>query len=179
MKENVANPLHLKSLNHISLVCRSVEDAINFYKNTLGFLPIRRPGSFDFDGAWLFGFGVGIHLLQAEDPESLPKKSEINPKDGHISFQCESMGAVEKKLKDMGINYKRAMVEEGGIHVDQLFFHDPDGFMIEICNCDSLPVIPLAGEMARSCSRANLQLLQHQIHTGASSVEKYRESGIS
>ncbi|KAF5739102.1 putative lactoylglutathione lyase [Tripterygium wilfordii] len=163
MKENMWNPLHLKSLNHISLLCRSVEESINFYQNVLGFVPIRRPGSFNFDGAWLFGYGIGIHLLQSEDPEKMPKKHEINPKDNHISFQCESMGAVEKKLKEMGINHVRAMVEEGGIHVEQLFFHDPDGFMIEICDCDNLPVVPLAGEMARSCSRVKLELLQQQI----------------
>lgn len=72
------------------------------------------------------------------------------------------MGTVEKKLKEMELEYVRAIVEEGGIHVEQLFFHDPDGFMIEICNCDNLPVIPLAGEMVRSCSRVNLQILQHQ-----------------
>lgn len=35
----------------------------------------------------LFAYGIGIHLLQAEEPENLPKKSEINPKDNHISFQ--------------------------------------------------------------------------------------------
>ncbi|XP_044497347.1 metallothiol transferase FosB-like isoform X2 [Mangifera indica] len=160
MKESVGNPLHLKSLNHVSLVCRSVEESIDFYQNVLGFVPIRRPGSFDFDGAWLFGYGIGIHLLQSEDPESLPKKSEINPKDNHISFQCESMGAVEKKLKEMGIKYVRAMVQEGGIDVEQMFFHDPDGFMIEICDCDNLPVIPLAGKMARSCPGVNLQVMQ-------------------
>ncbi|XP_030464495.1 glyoxylase I 4 [Syzygium oleosum] len=163
MKESSQNPLHLKSLNHISLVCRSLEESMNFYLNVLGFVPIRRPGSFDFDGAWLFGYGIGIHLLQSEDPEKIPKKSEINPKDNHISFQCESMEAVEKKLKEMEMDFVRATVEEGGIQVEQLFFHDPDGFMIEICNCDSLPVIPLAGEMARSCSRVNRQMLQQQI----------------
>nr|GFA09666.1 metallothiol transferase FosB [Tanacetum cinerariifolium] len=93
------------------------------------FVPIRRPGSFDFDGAWLFNY-------------------------------------VEKKLKEMGITYKRQRVEEGGIYVDQLFFHDPDGFMIEICNCDNLPVIPLAGEMVRSCSRLNFDIIsQKQIQT--------------
>ncbi|KAL0878429.1 hypothetical protein Bca101_028135 [Brassica carinata] len=168
MKENTGNPLHLKSLNHISLLCRSVEESMSFYQHVLGFLPIRRPGSFDFDGAWymLFGHGVGIHLLQSTEPEKLLKKTKINPKDNHISFQCESMGAVEKKLKEMEIEYVRAVVEEGGIQVDQLFFHDPDGFMIEICNCDSLPVVPLAGEIARSCSRVNIhQLVQPpQIH---------------
>lgn len=35
----------------------------------------------------LFGYGIGIHLLQAPEPEKLPKKTEINPKDNHISFQ--------------------------------------------------------------------------------------------
>lgn len=35
----------------------------------------------------LFGHGIGIHLLQSENPESLPKKSVINPKDNHLSFQ--------------------------------------------------------------------------------------------
>jgi len=162
MKENVDNPLHLTSLNHISLVCQSVEESIDFYMNILGFFPVRRPGSFDFNGAWLFSYGIGIHLLQSPNPEQMPKKGPINPKDNHISFQCESMGAVEKKLKDMGIDYVRQRVEEGGIYVDQLFFHDPDGFMIEICNCDNIPMIPLAGEMVRSCSRLNLQMMQQQ-----------------
>ncbi|XP_039070827.1 metallothiol transferase FosB-like [Hibiscus syriacus] len=148
MKESVENPLYLKSLNHISLVSRSVEESIDFYQNILGFVPIRRPGSFDFNGAWLFGYGIGIHLLQSEDPENLPKKRKINPKDNHISFQCESMKAVEKKLKEIKMEHERAIVEEGGIYVEQLFFHDPDGFMIKICNCDNLPVIPLL----RSCS---------------------------
>ncbi|KAL8250189.1 hypothetical protein R6Q59_033882 [Mikania micrantha] len=168
MKQIVGNPLQLKSLNHISLVCRSVEESTDFYTNVLGFVPIRRPGSFDFDGAWLFNYGIGIHLLQSETPsDNLPKKTEINPKDNHISFQCESMGMVEKKLKEMGIVYKRQQVEEGGIYVDQLFFHDPDGFMIEICNCDNLPVIPIAGEMVRSsCSRVNFDIIsQKQIQT--------------
>jgi len=49
---SVENPLRLQSVNHISLICRSVEESMDFYQNVLGFFPIRRPGSFDFDGAW-------------------------------------------------------------------------------------------------------------------------------
>ncbi|EYU21620.1 hypothetical protein ABFS82_09G094500 [Erythranthe guttata] len=162
MKENKDNPLHLSSLNHISLVCKSVDESTDFYQNVLGFVPVRRPGSLKFDGAWLFGHGIGIHLLQSEDPQNMPKKTVINPKDNHISFQCESMGMVEKKLTEMGIDWVRQRVEEGGIYVDQLFFHDPDGFMIEICNCDNMPIVPLAGEMVRSCSRINLQMVVQQ-----------------
>jgi catechol-2,3-dioxygenase len=44
--------LPLASLNHISVVCRSVEESLDFYMNVLGFVPIRRPGSFNFNGAW-------------------------------------------------------------------------------------------------------------------------------
>jgi len=149
--------LPLASLNHISIVCRSVEESLRFYTDVLGFVPIRRPGSFDFDGAWLFNYGIGIHLLQSEHPGSLPEKREINPKDNHISFQCESMAAVERRLKELGIPYVQRCVEEGGINVDQIFFHDPDGFMIEICNCDNLPVIPLAGApVLGACKRASV-----------------------
>ncbi|KAF2317979.1 hypothetical protein GH714_041304 [Hevea brasiliensis] len=72
------------------------------------------------------------------------------------------MAIVEKKLKDMKIEYVKGKVEEGGMHVDQLFFHDPDGFMIEICNCDVLPVIPLAGDAILSCSLINCNIQQQQ-----------------
>ncbi|CAI0422033.1 unnamed protein product [Linum tenue] len=106
------NPLQLKSLYHISLVCRSVEKSLDFNQHVLGFFTIRRLGSFDFDDAWLFGYGIRIHLLQSENPESMPKISEINPKDNHISFQCESMTMVEKKLKGG---------EEGAVDGDSLY----------------------------------------------------------
>lgn len=79
-----------------------------------------------------------------------------------VMKQCESMTMVERKLGEMEINLVRQRVEEGGVYVDQLFFHDPDGFMIEICNCDNIPMIPLAGEVVRSCSRLNLQMAQQQ-----------------
>jgi hypothetical protein len=56
------------------------------------------------------------------------------------------MDAVVRRLKEMEIKFLERRVEEGGIFVDQLFFHDPDGFMIEVCTCDNLPIVPLAPE---------------------------------
>lgn len=137
--------LPISSVNHFSLLCSSVEKSAAFYEDILGFLPIKRPGSFDFDGAWLFNYGMGIHLIQASCPSELPKKKEINPKDNHMSFQtgCQDIGEVEERLQELGVQYMRVEVEEGGIRVDQIFFHDPDGFMIEVCTCDNLPLVPL------------------------------------
>ncbi|GJX09622.1 putative dihydroxybiphenyl dioxygenase [Tanacetum coccineum] len=132
----------LLSLNHVSFVCKSVARSVEFYSDVLGFASIRRPSSFDFKGAWLFSHGIGIHLLEMDTTPM--KKSVINPKDNHISFQCTNMDLIIKKLEAMGIKYVTSVVKEGGVEVNQLFFHDPDGYMIEICNCHVLPMLPIS-----------------------------------
>lgn len=43
----------------------------------------------------------------------------------------------------MGIEYKEQIVQECGIVLRQIFFHDPDNTMIEICNCDTFPIEPV------------------------------------
>lgn len=78
----------LMALNHVSRVCSSVKESMEFYTKVLGFVLIKRPESFDFDGAWLFNYGVGIHLVQCKDEEKLPRdKDRLDPMDNHISFQ--------------------------------------------------------------------------------------------
>ncbi|KAJ4844952.1 hypothetical protein Tsubulata_019068 [Turnera subulata] len=145
------NPLQLKCVNHLSLICSSVEKSLDFYHNLLGFVPVKRPESFKFIGAWLVGHGIGLHLLESEDPQPIKVKKEINPRDNHISFQClTNMSELEKKLEELGIRFVKATVKEGEIEVHQVFFHDPDGYMVEICSCENFPVIPLAA--APSCS---------------------------
>ncbi|RRT59712.1 hypothetical protein B296_00045601 [Ensete ventricosum] len=158
-------PLPVVSLNHVSFLCSSLHESVRFYEEVLGFQLIRRPSSFDFEGAWFYNYGIGIHLVQS--PEAVSKPSEINPKGDHISFQvrvtefafiafdasstddsvkwqCADMGRVKTRLDQMGISYVTSVVTEGGIRVDQLFFHDPDNNMIEICDCDKLPIVPLS-----------------------------------
>lgn len=44
--------LPLLSINHISRVCRDVDATRRFYRDVLGFVEIKRPDSFDFDGSW-------------------------------------------------------------------------------------------------------------------------------
>ena len=63
---------------------------------------------------------------------------------------------VEKKLKETEIKYVKSKVVEDGISVNQLFFHDPDGLMIEICDCNNLPVVPLLRQLPiKYCPRLN------------------------
>ncbi|XP_022961065.1 uncharacterized protein LOC111461685 [Cucurbita moschata] len=185
------NPLRLKSVNHISIVCNSVEKSLEFYHKVLGFHPVQRPASFTFHGAWLFNYGMGIHLLQSDhDSDTMPKKRVINPKDNHLSFQSEDMATTEKQLKKMKIEYVKCEVEDDGIFIDQLFFHDPDGLMIEICNCENLPILPVSGggdspiavvNAARLCSiqQAEQQQKLQQIQNAAVQMMQLQQLLIS
>ncbi|KAL1545249.1 hypothetical protein AAHA92_21996 [Salvia divinorum] len=126
--------------------------------HVLGFVLIKRPESFHFDGVWLFNYGIGIHLVQSKDEDKLPTdKDRLDPMDNHISFQCEDVEAMVKQLKEMNIKYmKRTVGDQEGAVIDQLFFKDPDGFMIEICNCENLKLMP-----QRSIGRVKLPFDKH------------------
>ncbi|XP_059654808.1 glyoxylase I 4-like [Cornus florida] len=155
------------SLNHVSFVCKSVSRSVRFYEDVLGFVLIKRPSSFDFEGAWLFNHGIGIHLLEADNIPT--KNGVINPKNNHISFQCSDVELIMQNLREMKIEYVTAVVKEGGVTVDQLFFHDPDGYMIEICNCQNLPPLPLY-----SCPVLNNSPTPNINQTTSSFYEKLR-----
>ncbi|GAB4832489.1 hypothetical protein Ancab_006511 [Ancistrocladus abbreviatus] len=140
-KEEQRQAPPLMALNHVSRWCKSVKDSIDFYVKLLGFVLIERPQAFDFDGAWLFNYGGGIHLLQAKEGDKLPGDREnLDPMDNHISFQCEDMEAMVHGLEEFNVKYTKRTVEdeENRTTIGRLFFKDPDGFMIEICNCDNL-----------------------------------------
>ncbi|XP_062116593.1 glyoxylase I 4-like [Humulus lupulus] len=112
----------LMALNHVSRLCRNVEESIDFYTKVLGFAQIERPPAFDFDGAGLLNCGVRVHLVQSKDLEKLPEAHKLDPMDNHISFHRD---------------------KKNGTVIDQLFFDDSDGFMIE-----NLKLVP-AGSLGK------------------------------
>ncbi|CAN0917254.1 Glyoxylase I 4 [Linum grandiflorum] len=150
-EDNQEGPPPMMALNHVSRLCRDVQKSIDFYTKVLGMVLIERPGAFKFDGAWLFNYGVGIHLVQAKDDDRLPDQHrDLDPMDNHISFQCEDMEEMERRLKEFDVKYMKRTLEEenNGTKIDQMFFDDPDGFMIEICNCENLKLVP-AGSLGK------------------------------
>lgn len=85
---NQENPPPIMALNHVSRLCRNVKNSMDFYTKVLGFVSTERPQVLDFEGAWLFNYGVGIHLVQSKEEERLPSDTELlDPNDNHISFQ--------------------------------------------------------------------------------------------
>ncbi|KAF0907342.1 hypothetical protein E2562_015841 [Oryza meyeriana var. granulata] len=84
--------MSLMALNHISRLCKSVDVFARFYVKALGFVLIHRPLALDFNGTWLFNYGVGIHLVQRDDARKAPdvNPGDLDPMDNHISFQVRS-----------------------------------------------------------------------------------------
>lgn len=138
-------PLPLSRINHVTLVVSDLATSVQFYGHVLGFYEIRRPGSLsEFgDGAWLWhAAGMSIHLLEGVPP---PRGPVIDMCADHLSFQpAGPVAEVEAALRGHGIAFEKNRVQEGGVGVEQFFFHDPDGHMLEVCPCDGLPVCPLA-----------------------------------
>ena len=74
-------------------------------------------------------------------------------------LQCEDMEALEQRLKQFNVKYTKRTIDDdkNGTKIDQLFFCDPDGYMIEMCNCENLKLVPAGslGNIKLPCDRHN------------------------
>ncbi|HEY1601984.1 MAG TPA: VOC family protein [Pirellulales bacterium] len=119
--------LPIRSLNHVGRLTKHLEESKAFYRDVLGFQEILRP-NFDFQGAWLFNYGLQIHLIVNE---SVPDPSgPIQTRDGHLAFEVDDLATVEKRLEERGIPFRKNTVAQTGR--EQIFFRDPDGHHIEV-----------------------------------------------
>ena len=120
-------PLPIIGLHHIARVTRHLDDTLDFYCNVLGFQQLRRP-PFSFRGAWLFNYGVQIHIIENESLAG-ERNDQIDSRANHLAFRVEDIDAVKSSLAEHGIDFVER-VNAGGIQ--QIFFQDPDGHHIEI-----------------------------------------------
>ncbi len=120
-------PLPIGAVNHLGRVTRRVEASRDFYRDVLGFREVARP-DFNFPGAWLYNYGIMIHLIYNEaapDPDG-----EIQTRGDHLALHTDDLAAAEQLLKDHGIAYRKNTVANTGLV--QLFCRDPDGHHVEI-----------------------------------------------
>ncbi|HEX4150175.1 MAG TPA: VOC family protein [Pirellulales bacterium] len=122
-------PLALKGLHHVAVPTHRLEESRAFYRDLLGFREISRP-PFNFGGAWLYNYGLQIHLIVAEKPG--PEPGPILTRDHHLAFETPEIEAVERELTRRGIAFRVNI--QAGTGLKQLFFHDPDGNHIEMAS---------------------------------------------
>lgn len=132
--------LPLASFNHIAREVLSLERSKTFYVDVLGFDVGPRP-PFDSDGYWLYGYGLSLHLVLTTQPvaRKLLKKDRIKyfttclPRVDHIAFITSDISIIRRTLDERCVYYKYDCPANTGI--EQVFFFDPDGNVIEVSNC--------------------------------------------
>jgi catechol 2,3-dioxygenase-like lactoylglutathione lyase family enzyme len=121
------DPLPIEAVNHVAVMTRRLEQSIAFYRDVLGFREVSRP-HFDFRGAWLYNYGVMIHIIEnasAGDPTDW-----IDTRDNHLALHSSDLETVERLLGEHRIRYRKNLIPDRAIR--QIFFQDPDGNHIEI-----------------------------------------------
>lgn len=126
--------LPIRALHHIARVTRLPEESIAFYRDLLGFKELRRP-AFSFRGAWLYNYGVQIHIIENAASAPDPRRA-IDSRGDHLAFHVADIELSKVRLREAGIEFHE-QVNAGGIH--QVFFRDPDGHFIEIATYGPTP----------------------------------------
>ncbi|CAF1045384.1 unnamed protein product [Adineta steineri] len=135
--------------NHIALIVSDVGRSLHFYVDILGLQQIRRP-NFDRHGAWLTMGNLELHLIKGI-PVPPPEDNLIV---GHIALETTDVKLTLQKLIEMKVEFRQNIsvpdpktsrenrfeggASKGPTGVVQYFFTDPDGYYIELCNCDIL-----------------------------------------
>lgn len=130
----MSQPLPIAGLNHLGRLTTCLEESKAFYRDVLGFREVQRP-NFDFPGAWLYNYGLMIHLIV---DESAPQpQGELRRRVEHTAFHTDDIEAVQRQLDQRGIPYRVGQVADTG--VKQLFFRDPSGYYIEVASYPPTP----------------------------------------
>lgn len=131
----------LLKVNHIAITVSDVGKSLSFYVDILGLQQIRRP-TFDRHGAWLTMGNVELHLIKG-----IPVIPPVdNLQVAHIAIETANVDEVVLKLHELNINTRQSFSvtdaykpkSKNNSRITQYFFNDPDGYYLELCNCDVL-----------------------------------------
>jgi catechol 2,3-dioxygenase-like lactoylglutathione lyase family enzyme len=128
--------------HHINFVAENVDRMHDFYTNVLGLEDIPQQdfprtevtGSRGFDGKIRFATegSMQMHLAERALDVAFNNHQVINPVErGHIAFRTDDLDTFLKLLREKGIQYSdygTAFAKEW----HQVFFHDPEGNVIEV-----------------------------------------------
>jgi catechol 2,3-dioxygenase-like lactoylglutathione lyase family enzyme len=131
-----ADPIQVKSLDHVTLVVKDLERSRRFYVDVLGMRQVERP-RFAFDGRWFQAGATQIHLILEHD-ESGPAgifvpEGYVSSRTHHFAFEVADARAAARRLIELGVPLISGPKErpDGAV---QVFVNDPDGHVVELCS---------------------------------------------
>jgi catechol 2,3-dioxygenase-like lactoylglutathione lyase family enzyme len=128
--------MKIKGMQHCGLVVSDLEKSRWFYGTVLGLAEAQRPTTFTFAGAWFrCPNGDEFHLIVAGDTTAPagfkdPGAAAYTGLATHIALEVEDLAATKAHLEEAGLEILGGPLLRGD-GVEQLYLHDPDGYMVE------------------------------------------------
>lgn len=126
-------------LHHVNMCSKDVAEMDRFYRDVLELSPIagrneQRVTDQGYAGevAFVTDGTMEVHLAAKDLNIGFRTGQAINPVErGHIAFRTDDIDAVKDRLKERGIPFSDygAWAMKGW---EQIFFHDPDGNVVEV-----------------------------------------------
>jgi glyoxylase I family protein len=126
-------PTTVQGVHHLALICRDVEETIQFYQEFLGFPLVELVENRDYAGSSHFFFDIGNrNLLGFFDfpGHDHPAFTETIGGVQHlaISISPEQYDAARKKFDEAGVAY---LGPDRGVE-ESMYFRDPNGVGLEL-----------------------------------------------
>ncbi len=130
--------MHIRSLDHASLLVKDVERSRQFYVGVLGMDEVARPDNFSFPGAWFRKGTAQIHLIGEVEAGRAISLVPVYRNDElaighvtHLAFEVDDLEAAQQHLRSHNIEIVGGPRPRGD-GVQQLYVLDPDGYVIEL-----------------------------------------------
>ena len=126
-------------LHHINLSTDKVDEMNEFYLNVMklkteteGLPVLEKNKGYSGDVAFVSDGKIQTHLAEKDLDVCFKTGHTINPLEkGHIAYRTDDLEAFKKHLNKLNINFSD-WGETAVAGWKQIFFHDPDGNVIEV-----------------------------------------------
>jgi catechol 2,3-dioxygenase-like lactoylglutathione lyase family enzyme len=117
------------ALAHITLATRDVPRSMTFFRETLGWQPVARPGNIGMTAAWLrITPGIELHLIEERAFEPSPFEQEFG-RHIAVTFPLAEFAGLKERLQTHGAALIEPIRETPFV---RFFFRDPNGYVFEV-----------------------------------------------
>jgi glyoxylase I family protein len=136
-----AEPIGVKTIDHVTLVVADLERSAAFYVDLLGMRRVERP-VFGFPGLWFQAGNTQIHLIVQHEKSSPAGLPDAPPQAGagrvfHFAFEVADCATAVERLKMAGVRVRGTGLRPDGCH--QVWCYDPDGHVVELFSRNGQP----------------------------------------
>ena len=125
--------IHVRSLDHVTLVVKNLDATRRFYVELLGMQEVTRPG-FSFPGQWFQAGPTLIHTnLESAETGPAGTGAWTKPRGHHFAFLVDDCRQAGEELQRAGVAFASPPKQRPD-GAWQLFVQDPDGYLVELCS---------------------------------------------